>query len=158
MDIPVNMAGFKSRVVALRPRGIFSLGPKIIVDGQLLRRIGSSYKARNDSGQEVEFRIKHCFWDPVPDLIVANQTVELLPPLKTYEHFWVCLPFILMMIVFRGGLFPGAFGAVGVGFNYAVFRKVGQPFLRYLFTGLITVSVPLILYAIFFSLGFRMHR
>lgn len=155
MDIPINIDGFKSRAVALRPRGMFSFSPKIIIDGQPVRRTGLGYKVRNDSGQEVEFRIKYRYWDPVPDLIVAGQQIELLPALKSYEHLWVLLPFFVTMFIFRGGLFPGFCGAVCIALNYAVFRKVRHPVLRYLLTGLITVSAPLACYAILFSLGFR---
>jgi hypothetical protein len=157
MDIPVVIDGFKSRAISLRPRGLFSLAPKILVDGQPVRRTGYGYTISDDSGRSVEFRIRHRFWDPVPDLMVADQRVELLPPFKTHEHLWVCLP--ILMVTF-GGLLGGACGAVGIGFNYAVFRRARHPALKYLFTGLITLCAPLLYFTICLVLihGFGIGR
>jgi hypothetical protein len=157
MEIPVVVDGFKSRAISLRPRGVFSFGPKLRLDGKRVQRRGFSYMIPDDSGREVEFRFKHRFWDPVPDLIVAGQRVELLPPLKTYEHLWICLPIFTLTL---GGLVGGACGAVALGNNYKVFRRVQNPFLKYILTGLITLCAPLLYFTICLVLdhGFGFRR
>lgn len=141
MDIPLVINGFATKKISLRPRGIFSFAPKILLDGRPISRTGYGYIISDDEGRGVEFRVRHRFWDPIPDLTVGDERIEVSPPFRVYEHVWVCLP--IVMVTF-GGLLGGACGAIAVNTNYIVFRRVRHPALKYLFTALISLCAPVV--------------
>ena len=69
---------------------------------------------------------------------------EPKPKLAWYEQAWIGWPFIL---VFVGGLIGGACGGAAWAANQQVFRKVSNPLLRYVYTGIISV-LALVLYVV----------
>ncbi len=71
------------------------------------------------------------------------------PKVTWYQHVWLGLPILL---VFVGGAIGGACGGAAWAINQAVFQKTRDPFLRYLWTGLISVAafVAYFLLAVFF--------
>jgi hypothetical protein len=71
------------------------------------------------------------------------------PKLAWYEHVWVGWPIALVAV---GGAIGGACGGAAWALNQKVFHATKHPFLRYLWTGLISVAsiiVYFILAAIF---------
>lgn len=58
-------------------------------------------------------------------------------PLKWYEHLWIGWPLVLVV---AGGLLGGACAGVAWALNRRVFSKIHQPVMRYLITGMISVS------------------
>ena len=57
--------------------------------------------------------------------------------LRWYQHIWLALPFILLLV---GGAIGGACGGAAWTINGWVFRKTERPVLRYLWTGLISLG------------------
>lgn len=57
--------------------------------------------------------------------------------LSWYEQIWIALPLALVAV---GGAIGGGFGGLAWGVNKIVFKKVGNPVLRYLLTTLISAS------------------
>ena len=59
------------------------------------------------------------------------------PKLRWYEHGWLAMPLVLILI---GGLLGGLAGGLAWGVNRIVFDKVEHPVMRYVWTGLITFA------------------
>jgi hypothetical protein len=76
------------------------------------------------------------------------------PKLTWYQHVWLALPIFL---VFVGGAIGGACGGAAWAINQSVFQKTKDPFLRYLWTGLISVAAFALYFfvAVFFLALFR---
>lgn len=156
-DIPVTLEGFASRGIFVRPRGIFSFGPKIFSNGRPVLRTGHDFLIPNDNGDNVGFRLRYRFLDPVPDLIVANRRIILLPPLKPHKHLWICLS---LFLVLYGGLLGGVCSVCAIHTNFTIFRSNCSPAIKYSLSGLITVSAVLLYFAAVFVLahGLRVTR
>ena len=60
-----------------------------------------------------------------------------LEKLTWYQQLWIGLPFALVAI---GGMIGGALGGAAYGVNQQVFKKTRNPVLRYVFTGLISLT------------------
>lgn len=58
------------------------------------------------------------------------------PKLRWYEHGWLALPLVLILI---GGVLGGLTGGLAWGVNRIVFDKVEHPVMRYVWTGVVTV-------------------
>jgi len=154
MDIPVNLDGFANQRITLQPRGVFQLRVNLLLDGQPVaarwlrpRRYG--YLISDDHGKQIEVRVCPRFWDPVPDLEVEGKRVELLAPFKTYEHLWICIP---IAIVTFGGFLGGACGAIAVGINYGMFRRIRHTILKYVTTGCVSICALLLYFGMYLLL------
>ncbi len=158
MDIPVNINSFSSKRIFLKPRGLFSFAPKILLNGQPVPRTGYGYLIPDDAGNNVEFRVCHRFYDPIPDLMVANKRIVLVPALKLYEHVWICLPFFILLLY--GGLLGGVCGVFALNANYLVFRGAYSQLNKFILSGLITLGAWLLYFAIIIVLvrGFGMGK
>jgi hypothetical protein len=150
-DIPVNLEGFSSRSISLRPRKFFSFAPCVLLNGRPVSRTGYGYLIPDDAGKNVEFRLAPRFYDPVPNLIVGGRRIVLLSPIKTYEHVWICLPFLI--IAFYGALLGGVCGLFALHTNYWLFRRVHSQPKKYALSGIITLSAWLLYFAIVFVLA-----
>ncbi len=77
------------------------------------------------------------------------------PSLTWYQQAWIGWPIFL---VFAGGLIGGACGGAAWGINQAVFRKTENAFLRYVFTGMISVAAVIAYFVLAVSLLRILHR
>ena len=77
----------------------------------------------------------------VPKAAAAPIPAPSKPKLAWYEQVWTALP--LCLVIFGGAIGGGIGGAAWV-LNRAVFQKVGQPVLRYVLTGLISVAAVVV--------------
>jgi len=153
-DIPVNIEHFSSREISVRPRGLFSFAPKILLNGKPISRTGYGYLILDDAGKNVEFRLAPRFFDPVPDLMVEGRRIVLLPPIKAYENVWICAPFFV--IVLYGALLGGLCGLLALHTNYWTFRRVHSQPIKYVLSGVITLSAWFLYFAIVFILVHRL--
>jgi hypothetical protein len=85
MDIPIEYSGFEGRGLSLRTAGLFS-GPKILIDNQLVMKQQGQYVVRDNRGEQVVIRIKNRLLDPIPNLYIGGNLVELARPLKGHEY------------------------------------------------------------------------
>jgi hypothetical protein len=58
--------------------------------------------------------------------------------LAWYEHIWISLPFIILVII--GGAIGGGCGGASWAINKIVIGKTTQPVLRIVWTGLISLT------------------
>lgn len=59
------------------------------------------------------------------------------PKLFWYQHVWLALPLALIAV---GGAIGGVCGGMACAFNYKTFRNTGHPVLRYVLTGLVSLT------------------
>ena len=149
-DISAKLEGFASRAIFVRPRGFFSFAPNILLNGRPVPRTGYGYLIPDDTGKNVEFRLAPRFYDPVPDLVMDGRRIVLLAPIQTYEHLWICLPFLI--IAFYGALLGGVCGLFALHANYWLFRRLHSQPIKYVLSGIITLSAWLLYFAIIFVL------
>lgn len=75
-------------------------------------------------------------WPRSARLFPTNGPAFWEPRLSWYQHVWVALPLLLIF----GGVIGGACGGAGWAINKYVFRRTAHPVLRYVWTGLITIT------------------
>ena len=59
------------------------------------------------------------------------------PKLAWYEYIWIGWPLILVAV---GGAIGGGCGGAAAAINFKVFQKTQNPVLRYVWTGLISLT------------------
>lgn len=74
-----------------------------------------------------------------PRLPVQPATIST--KLEWYEQLWIALPIALVAV---GGAIGGGCGGLAWAINKTVFKKTRHPVLRYLWTGLISVSAVIV--------------
>lgn len=72
-------------------------------------------------------------------------TPEEAPKFAWYEWVWMGWPMVLLVV---GGLVGGLCGAGALTANQKVFRATANPFLRCLFSGLISVGAVAVYFAV----------
>lgn len=93
---------------------------------------------------------------PVIPRVPIHPAIEQKTKLAWYEHVWIALPITLLGF---GGAIGGACGGAAWAINKTVFKKTGNPVLRYVWTGLISVSavIAYLVLAMFFLSLFNNH-
>lgn len=136
MQLQVNHPVFKTQRVAIETAGWFS-GPKLVVNGAFAKKQKGAYSVMSDAGTEVPVKLKYNFLDPIPKVTVAEDPVELAPPLKWYEYAWAGIP---VLLIFTGGAIGGFVGALGACASGRVFRSDRSTVAKYGISLLITVG------------------
>ena len=134
MDIRAKLPGFDNKQVTIRTAGMLS-GPKLLVNGRELSRSKGAFRAVNDSGVEVPLKFKARFFDPIPNVVVAGNVVQIVPSMSWYEYAWMMLPIIL---AFAGGLLGALIGLPAIYASSHIFRSDRPVAVRYLLTGVIS--------------------
>jgi hypothetical protein len=75
---------------------------------------------------------------------MSNSSPESSQKLLWYQHIWLALPFALAAV---GGAIGGACGGAAWAINQKVFQRTKHPVLRYVWTGLISLSA-VVLYCV----------
>ncbi|MFH0826498.1 MAG: hypothetical protein V1923_01220 [Candidatus Omnitrophota bacterium] len=145
MDIPVPLKGFENRRLTVRPAGLF-VGPKLFMDGALLKPCRRRYLLRNNTGQEVELKIKFNLFDPIPKIWADGDIIRVAAPLKTIEYVWIGFVAVLFFI---GGIVGAMCAFWAIYFNLRAFRSRLPSFTKFLITGAI-LALTLVAY---FHLG-----
>jgi hypothetical protein len=122
--------------VALRLAGMLS-GPKLMLNGQPVSKQGGSFQLRSNAGSAMAVKLKARLLDPIPNLEVGGQTIQLVPPLAWYQYMWMSLPIVM---VFGGGAIGGMCGALAAGMNSRVFRSDLSEGMKYALTGVVSVG------------------
>ena len=138
-----GIPGFESRKVMITSSGLVA-GPKLIVDGEIIKNRWGKYTLRRNDGADVEARLRSNWIDPVPSLMMDGKKYLVVAPLKWYEMLWGGWPVALLFV-------GGALGALcGVGAAYInshIFRSDFSTAMKYSITGLISV-ISVIIYLI----------
>ena len=136
MDIPVRLPGFEGQNVALRPAGALS-GAKLVLNGQPVAKQNGLFQLRSNTGSTMDVKFKNRFLDPIPNLEVGGQTIQLVPALAWYQYVWLALP---LLLVFGGGAIGGFCGGLAAVSSSRVFRSDLSEGMKYGLTGLISAT------------------
>jgi len=154
MDIPVALPGMEGQKLALRLAGTFS-GAKLVLNDQEVGKQNGQFFLRSNIGSTLAVKFKARFLDPIPNLIVGGQTIELAPPLAWYQYVWMAIPIVL---VFLGGLIGGLFGGLAAGISSRIFRSDRSEGMKYALTGLISLGAFLAYFVIAGTLMTAIHK
>ena len=135
MDLPIALPGLEGQNVALRI-ATFS-GAKLIVGGQLAKKQNGSFQLRSNAGAMIAVKFKPRFLDPIPNLLVGGETIQLTPPLAWYQYAWMAIPVVL---VFLGGAIGGLCGGLAAGISSRIFRSGHSEPVKYALTGLVSAG------------------
>jgi hypothetical protein len=136
MEIPVKLPGMEGQNVALRSAGTFA-GAQLVLNGEPVVKQNGFFHLRSNAGSALAVKFKPRFLDPIPNLEVGGQTIQLVPALEWYQYVWMGIPIIL---VFLGGAVGGLCGGLAAGISSRVFRSDRSEAAKYGLTGLISLG------------------
>src|SRR5882757_637987 len=119
MRIGIKHPAFKSRHLSVEQASFFS-GPKLLLDGVVVKKEKGGYPVASDSGQQVMIQMRYNVLDPIPTIKIGDAAVELAKPLRWFEYAWIGLP---MLLVFAGGALGGFVGGGSTIVNGRIFRS-----------------------------------
>ncbi len=132
----------------------FWSGPKLLVNGEPARKgtkRGEMILQRND-GKQVSATWKPQFLGlDVPQLVVDGKTIDLVEPLKWYQWVWGGWP---AMLLFVGGALGAITGMIAAVINAKVFRTEMSGVLKYVVSGVVSMSAVVVYFiaALIFSI------
>jgi len=138
--MPFAYPGFEGRGLALRPMGFFSAAG-IVADGKPAPRKGRSFTVADNQGAPVIFQLRGNLLDPIPAVVVGDQTIRLARPFAWYEYILVLLP---MALLFVGGLLGGLCGGVAVLINARLLRGGEPAAIRYSLSLVVIVAAVVV--------------
>jgi hypothetical protein len=154
MRIEIQHPAFKSQRLSVETASIFA-GPKLLLNGAVVKRKGRGYLVQSDSGQDVAVKVMYNFLDPIPKIKIGEETIELAKPLKWYEYVWIGIP---MLLVFAGGALGGFVGAGSTVVNGRIFRSDRGAASKYALTGVTTVAGAAIFFVIAVAIQIAIGR
>jgi hypothetical protein len=135
MRIEIEHPAFKSKRLSVETAS-FLAGPKLLLNGVVLKRKGRTYLVESDSGQELAIKVMYNFLDPIPKVKIGEETIELAKPLQWYEYAWIGVP---MLLVFSGGALGAFVGAGSTVVNGRIFRSDRGVFSKFALAGVTTL-------------------
>ena len=120
---------------------------RLFIDGQPAPKgpKRNRYLITRDDGIQVMLQLKQVFIDPVPQVLLDGEVIQLVEPLSVFQWIWSALPIIL---IFFGGAIGGGIGGAAFWINTRIFRSEMSITEQYILVGLlsaIAVTVYLIL-------------
>jgi hypothetical protein len=149
----VSIPGFTRQKVEVIPPGFFT-GIMLLVNGQPAPHGAhrGEYRLRDDKGQTVTVKFRNqAFGLDYPQLMVGQQFINIVPPLRWFWWVWAAVPFLLVTF---GGALGGLIGLIAVWVNV---RLVRQPWHWLLRVGA-TLGVTLLAVAIWFLLFLSLYK
>ncbi len=144
MRIQINHPAFKSQHLSVETAS-FLVGPKLLLNGVVLKRKGGRYLVASDSGQELTIKVIYNFLDPIPKVKIGDGIIDLAKPLQWYEYAWVGVP---MLLVFAGGALGGFVGAGSTVVNGRIFRSDRGTLSKYALAAVTTVAGTAVFFVI----------
>ena len=144
MRIAINRPAFKSQRLSVETAS-FLAGPKLLLNGIVVKRKARGYLVTSDTGQELAVKVIYNFLDPIPKVKIGEETIELAKPLKWYEYAWIGIP---MLLVFAGGALGGFVGAGSTVVNGRIFRSDRGAFSKYALAAVTTVAGAAVFFVI----------
>ena len=136
MRIAINHPMFKSKRLSVETASIFT-GPKLLLDGVVVKRKDRRYLVASDRGQELPVKVVYNFLDPIPKVKIGEVMIELAKPLQWFEYAWIGIP---MLLVFAGGALGGFVGAGSTVVNGRIFRSERSTAAKYALAAITTVA------------------
>ena len=149
MQIEISHPAFKRQRLTVETASLF-IGPKLLLNGDVVKRHKGRYPVTSDSGAEKLIQMRYNLVDPVPSVKIDDQAINLVEPLQWYEYAWSGLPLLLL---FAGGALGGVIGGVATVANGRLFRSERGPAAKYGLSGLITLSAAVVFFVLAIALG-----
>ena len=135
MEIPIALPGMEGQRLALRINTF--TGAQLILNSQPVPRQKGLFSLRSNAGSAITVRFKGRFLDPIPNLIVSGQTIQIMPPLAWYQYAWMSIPMLLLLL---GGAIGGLCGGLAAGISSRIFRSDRSQGMKYALTGLVSLG------------------
>jgi hypothetical protein len=152
MRIEVRHPAFTTQHLAVETASLLG-GPKLLLNGEVVKRQKGRYAVAMDSGAETLVQMKYNLVDPVPTLKIDDESVRLADPLQWYEYAWGGMPILL---VFVGGALGGLIGGIASVTNGRILRSGRGIAARYGLTAIVTLSAAVIFFVLAVALRFWM--
>ena len=154
MDIPVCLPGIEGQNLTVRTAGFFG-GARLVLNGQPLVKQNGFFHLRSNAGSMLALKLKGRFLDPIPNLLVGGETIQLVPALTWYQYAWMTIPIVL---VFLGGAIGGTCGGLAAGISSRVFRSGLSSGLKYALSGFISLAAFLTYFTVASTIIAAMHK
>ncbi len=159
MDIQVPSKDFGGRQLTVRPATFFK-SAYLMMDSEkapagpkkgLFKR---TYLLRNNAGKDIVATLQHRILDPIPNVVLGEEIIELARPLLWYEYLWMAFPILLF---FTGGALGALVGGGTAHFNSQIFRSDRSTFQKYLLTGLVSFGTTFLFLIVIGTLQLMLH-
>ena len=154
MDIPVNLPGMEGQKVALRLAGAFT-GAKLMCNDQPVAKQNGLFTLRSNTGATLAVKFKGRLLDPIPNLEVGRQTIQLVPALQWYQYLWMSIPIVL---VFAGGSIGGFCGGLAAATSGRIFRSDMGEGAKYGVTALISLGAFFAYFVVVGTIMAALHK
>jgi hypothetical protein len=144
MRIGIKHPAFKSKHLSVEQASFFS-GPKLLLDGVVVKKEKGGYPVVSDPGQQVMIQMRYNFLDPIPTIKIGDAAIELAKPLRWFEYAWIGLP---MLLVFAGGALGGFVGGGSTVVNGRIFRSKRSTVAKYALAAVTTVAGAAVFFVI----------
>ncbi len=141
----ILIPGFEDHQILLKSAS-FSRA-KLIVDGKVVKKDKGSrvIPITSVEGLIAKIEMRPSILDPLPQVWVDGEKLNIAPPIKWYQWVWISVPLIVLIVL---GTFVGAiFGIPAMLLNIQVFRSRLSRVLQYVVSLLITL-LAVILYMV----------
>ena len=135
MELPSALPGMEGQKLSLQTSTF--AGPKLMLNGEPVAKEQGVFNVRSNSGSTLAVKLKGRLLDPIPNLLVGGQTIQLAPPLAWYQYAWMAIPIVL---VFLGGAIGGLCGGLAAGISSRIFRSDRSEGMKYALTGLVSLG------------------
>jgi hypothetical protein len=135
MRIPLEIDGV-SGSLEVEPSGWFSPA-RLFIDGRPAPKgpKRNRYLITRDDGIQVLLQLKQVFIDPVPQVLLDGEVIQLVEPLSVFQWIWSAIPIVL---VFLGGAIGGGIGGAAFWINTRIFRSEMNIAEQTILTGLVS--------------------
>jgi hypothetical protein len=144
MRIGIKHPASKSKHLSVEQASFFS-GPKLLLDGVVVKKPKGLYPVLSDSGQTVLIQMRYNLLDPIPTIKIGDAAIELAKPLRWFEYAWIGLP---MLLVFAGGALGGFVGGGSTVVNGRIFRSERSTVAKYALAAVTTVAGAAVFFVI----------
>ena len=138
---PVSVKGFEDRQLAIKSAGLLLIpGPKLMIDGKFAPKGSKSgqYLLHRNDGTEIVAQLRYLLlgFDPIPQLIIGDQIIKVVEPLKWYQWIWSALSFLLL---FFGGAVGGLCGGIAFTVNIRIFHSNMSNLAKYAMSAIVSI-------------------
>lgn len=135
MRIPLEINGI-SGSLEVEPAGWFRPA-RLFFHGQLAPKgpKRSQYLISGEDGIQKQLQLKQVFIDPVPQVIIEGEVIQLVEPLSIVQWIWGAIP---LLLIFFGGALGGGIGGAAFWINTRIFRSEMSNAEQFILVGLIS--------------------
>jgi hypothetical protein len=143
MDYLFRHPDFQGRSLVLRVSGFFG-ATKLVVDGAEVVGHRGKFTLHDNQGRSHKLRLKPRFLDPIPNVVLDDTVITLVPPPRWYEYAWMSLPILL---VFYGGALGAILGLAAAYSSTRIFRGDRSAGAKYLLSGALSLGAVVVFLA-----------